>query len=344
VLVSAGREVQRQGEYQGRGELELFELVTLDTAYSNAIADEHYHREMFQNRLSYHTNVVLVALGAIVAGALEAEREWVFRLLGAAAVLVGGLAIATPFMLARIYRHFIEHLDVRERLEVAIGLRNVDALGDSEKLKKKMGDRPSPTPPASLPLPMGVIFNRSWIREGKEWGYFTWMKLLFRTVGLVAVLSGTALALAPDRLGVVARPESGAAVGTPAEQGLSRRLVGLVGAFAPGETCATTEGLESQVTQIVQQLSPTPRRLLFVGVADRRPVSGKVQDSFGNNVGIALSRARCVAGWVSERLAWDLQSAPVDIRVRDASIRSPSTRATGAPEDRLVEVFAYYPR
>jgi hypothetical protein len=319
--------------------------VTLDTAYSNAIADEHYHREMFQNRLSYHTNVVLVALGAIVAGALEAEREWVFRLLGAAAILVGFLAIATPFMLARIYRHFIEHLDVRERLEVEIGLRSVDALGDAKKLKDKMGERPNPTPPASLPLTMGVIFSQSWIREPpkKEWSYFTWMKVVFRTVGVIAVVTGAALVIVPDRLVVVAERESSAA-DTTGDQRLSRRLIGLVGSFEPGETCATTEGLESQVTQIVQQLAPTPRRLLFVGVADRRPFGGKATSSIGNNVGIALSRARCVAGWVSERLAWDLQSAPIDIRVRDASIRMPSTSATGAPEDRLVEVFAYYPR
>lgn len=318
--------------------------MDLEKAYSNAIADEHYHREMFQNRLSYHTNVVLVTLGAVVAGVLEAEREWVFRLLGFAAVLVGVLAIATPLMVARIYRHFVEHLDIRERLEVALGLRNTKALGDSETLRAKMGDRPNPVAPRELPLSLGVLFDRSWVHEAREYGYFAWMKVMFRTVGGIAVVSGAALCLLPDRLGVVPARAVGTSGGATGVERLSRRFVGFVGPFEPSETCITSDILESRVTQIVDHVSaPRARRLLLVGVADRRPVDGRAGRSFGNNTGIALSRARCVAGWISERLAWDQQTAPVDIRVRDASVRTPSARTSGAPEDRVVEVFAYYP-
>lgn len=308
----------------------------MSTAYKTAIADEHYHREIFQSRLGYHTNVVLVALGAVGAALLKAEREWVFRLLGFALLIIGVFAWATPVMIRRIYEHFIENLDLREKLEVALGLRHPNAVADSASLQ---GKRPS-IAAASAPFTAGYLFYESWIRSGKGRGYFSWMKLVFRGLGTVAALAGVALLVSPSRLGVLpqppARPDSAAAMSQPTVE----RSLGVIGPFESGETCVTTNSLDQQVAAIVNQaVASGAPRIIVVGSADRMPIADAGSVAFGNNTGLALARARCVAGWISEALARRAVSSIIDVRVRDAAVRTVSARAVGAAEDRVVEVW-----
>lgn len=160
--------------------------------YKIAISDEHYHRQMFQSRLSYHTNITLALLTAIGAGYLNAKQPVHFLIIAFFSALFSALCFHSIISVKRIYDHFIEMLGVREYLEYELGLRDPNSLenkpsntNDSEKLWNK-----------------AYLYTKPWAATRKRKGYFARMKLLFWSlffIGILSVLVSSLIYLCPDK-------------------------------------------------------------------------------------------------------------------------------------------------
>ncbi len=116
-------------------------------------------------------------------------------------------------------------------------------------------------------------------------------------------------------------------------------LLGTVGPFTSGFACSNLPVLEDGVLKAlsgVQRINPTTIRL--VGSADVQSLRPSLAKEFGNNAGLALTRARCVAGWLAQALG--PRTIPFDLMVQDAVDRSPDAMKHGSASDRRVQVWA----
>jgi hypothetical protein len=116
-------------------------------------------------------------------------------------------------------------------------------------------------------------------------------------------------------------------------------LLGTVGPFTSGFGCSNRPVLEDGVLKAllgVQRISPTTIRL--IGSADAQSLRPSLTKEFGNNAGLALTRARCVAGWLAQALG--PRTIPLDLTVKDAMDRSPDAMKHGRASDRGVQVWA----
>lgn len=153
--------------------------------YRIAIDDEHYHRNMFQSRLSYHTNILIALLAAIGAGYLNAKEPWHFAILGLFSFLFAGLSLHAIGAVQRIYDHFIEMLDEREVLEVRLGLRDKETLDKDRERDSRLLEIDT----AKLYWPHGLFFRKGWVRTRKNKGYFARMKKLLVVFFIIGILS-----------------------------------------------------------------------------------------------------------------------------------------------------------
>ena len=121
--------------------------------------------------------------------------------------------------------------------------------------------------------------------------------------------------------------------------------VGFSVRFGPGQSCPTGRvkpfDILSNATgnfTSVEVLANIIReggvsKLRIVGSADVAPLNEGAKRPYGNNVGLALNRAYCVAG--------DLQAALAEHQVyigTEVSVRAPRDRRTAANDDRSVEI------
>jgi hypothetical protein len=92
--------------------------------------------------------------------------------------------------------------------------------------------------------------------------------------------------------------------------------------------------------QAVSQIEVTHvSRVNIVGVADAMPVGRKLLNEFGNNTGLALSRARCVAGWLTDVLGARNIHLDMTVAARDPADRTVHAWRFGADADRVVQVW-----
>jgi hypothetical protein len=118
-------------------------------------------------------------------------------------------------------------------------------------------------------------------------------------------------------------------------------LVRLIGPFSPGIACSSDPNLKRQIEDAASQIQKTNvSELHIVGQGDAMPVGVEFSNNFGNNAGLALSRAHCVDGWLTDVLA--VRNIHVDstMGVQDANDRSIDALKHGDPADRMVEVWA----
>ena len=80
-------------------------------------------------------------------------------------------------------------------------------------------------------------------------------------------------------------------------------------------------------------------KLAVVGVTDAEPIDERAVIECGNNVGLALSLARCVAGWLTDSLTGKGMHVEMFLSVRDPTDRSSRVRNHGTPDDRIVEIW-----
>jgi len=124
-----------------------------------------------------------------------------------------------------------------------------------------------------------------------------------------------------------------------ANSAIHSELLGTVGPFTSGFACSNLPVLEDGVLKAlsgVQRINPTTIRL--IGSADVQSLRPSLTKEFGNNAGLALTRARCVAGWLAQALG--PRTIPFDLMVQDAVDRSPDAMKHGSASDRRVQVWA----
>jgi hypothetical protein len=175
-----------QGESTEEKELRLYEL---------AIAAEDYNRNLFQSRLSYHTNILVALVTAIGAGYLGAQHKWHFVLVGLFSLLFVWLCVHTEGAVRRSYEHFIECHSRREIMEVRLGLRDPQTIHE-EHVESALATVVTP-----VYWPHGFLFTKAWVKTSGSVGYFVRMRTVFRIfamVGFVSALFAFAVA-APTR-------------------------------------------------------------------------------------------------------------------------------------------------
>lgn len=316
--------------------------AALREQYKVAVEDERHYRGAYQARLAYHTNVVLVSAAAIVASLARMQTVIGVVLLGISLSIVGGFAILTPNALKRLYRHFLEHLDSRERIEVLLGIRHPNGVAAKETVNERMGGtKPEPRPPPpdgrflSQPL-----FTTSWVGNSKK-GYFGWMESGFRVGGGVMVILGLAIAYWADDIVATSRADlgdTGDDLVTSAGH-VSVEIPVAIGPFALGEPCFTDANLVAQVDSavaILRRLSASA--ITLIGSVDAVPMM-EHSPVFRTNAGLASARARCVAGWMVARDAEGMRAVRVSLQNADGGLRL----LPGSPEHRRVFVRALVP-
>jgi MFS family permease len=115
-------------------------------------------------------------------------------------------------------------------------------------------------------------------------------------------------------------------------------LLAIVGPFASGVGCSLLpleHGIQETVSGI-QRVNPT--RVQLVGLADAQSLGHILVKEFGSNTGLAMTRARCVAGWLTQALA--PRTIQLELTAHDAVDRSPKAMKYGSPIDRTVQVLA----
>ena len=126
----------------------------------------------------------------------------------------------------------------------------------------------------------------------------------------------------------------------PRRDGLPKN-VALVRGFSSGSACGTWDGVEDQIKTIAETIERERwTKILVIGSADAAPIGSDRHQQYGNSVGLALSRSRCVAGWLTEILTSKGIHVGMDIRARDAVQRSGQARVAGADSDRVVQIVA----
>jgi hypothetical protein len=112
-----------------------------------------------------------------------------------------------------------------------------------------------------------------------------------------------------------------------------------VGPFSSGVGCSALKILGDDIDKAVsgiQRIKPT--RVRIIGFADAQSLRPNLVKEFGDNRGLAITRARCVAGWLTQALSpriiqWELTS-------HDAVDQSRTAIKNGNPLDRNVQVRA----
>jgi hypothetical protein len=115
-------------------------------------------------------------------------------------------------------------------------------------------------------------------------------------------------------------------------------LLGTVGPFTSGFGCSAIPIEDSVLKALsqIQRINPTKIRL--IGSADVQSLRPSLVREFGNNAGLALTRARCVAGWLTQ--AQQPHPIPLDVTVQDAVDQSLDAMSHGRPSDRRVQIWA----
>lgn len=168
--------------------------------YKIAINDEQYYRQMFHARLSYHTNILVALLTAIGAGYLQARAWHHFFVIALFSLLYVFIARQSTSALQRMYEHFIEMLRFREEMEVRLGLRTLDSIGEPD-LKDTQGLALSPRFWTA-----GPFFKRAWTQSRPAIGYFAQMQTIlgvFIAVGLLSAVVAFIAGLAAIAASVV---------------------------------------------------------------------------------------------------------------------------------------------
>jgi hypothetical protein len=76
--------------------------------------------------------------------------------------------------------------------------------------------------------------------------------------------------------------------------------IATIGPFTAGVGCSVLPVLESRIKEAVSAIQrDRVRSIRIVGVTDAQPIDERAVIEYGNNVGLALSLARCVAGWLT---------------------------------------------
>jgi len=119
------------------------------------------------------------------------------------------------------------------------------------------------------------------------------------------------------------------------------KRIALIGPFSTGVACSTAPNLEKGIEDAASTIQNTDAiKLRIVGGTDAMPLGVRTLKEFGNNNGLALSRARCVEGWLTEILVIRNIHVDATAAVRDATDRSTIAEKNGKDTDRVVEVWA----
>jgi hypothetical protein len=117
--------------------------------------------------------------------------------------------------------------------------------------------------------------------------------------------------------------------------------IAMIRPFSSGVGCSTLPALQPGIAEAVAKIQRDKvSRVRIVGVADAMPISARQENEFGNDVGLALARARCVAGWLTDSLATQGMHVEMTLAVRDPTDRSAEARRNGNPADRIVQIYA----
>jgi hypothetical protein len=139
-----------------------------------------------------------------------------------------------------------------------------------------------------------------------------------------------------DRSSQPSQPTSSTPAGTI--NAVHSELLGTIGPFTSGFGCSALPLEDSVLNALsgIQRVNPSKIRL--IGSADAQSLRPSLAKEFGNNTGLALTRARCVAGWLTQALG--PRSMPLDLTVQDAVDLSPDAMKYGSPKDRRVQVWS----
>lgn len=105
--------------------------------------------------------------------------------------------------------------------------------------------------------------------------------------------------------------------------------------FNSGETCSTRPELVRQLESVVARAKTERwRSVLLQASADA--LSVRADAAFGGNIGIATTRAKCVAGWI-------VDAGPIEVRIEliDNRDRTQDAKTRGAETDRFVAITGY---
>jgi hypothetical protein len=152
--------------------------------YKLAIDDEHYYRDAFNNRLSYHTNILVALITAIGAAYFQAKEMQHYLIISIFSIIFSWMNYQSMKSLERIYNHFIEMLHVREEFEVRLGLRKDDTL-ENILLKSTISYKPKF-------WKFGHLYTKKLVASRHNGGYYARMKkifLLFSFIGIVSFFS-----------------------------------------------------------------------------------------------------------------------------------------------------------
>ncbi len=121
--------------------------------------------------------------------------------------------------------------------------------------------------------------------------------------------------------------------------GLNEKLLATIGPFTSGVGCSTHQSLKDGIDEAVAKIDKGKlTRIRIVGSGDAVPIAKNLAKDFGNNAGLALTRARCVAGWLTDALGAANIHVEMEMTVQDAAERSSNARKDGADGDRVVRV------
>jgi len=114
-----------------------------------------------------------------------------------------------------------------------------------------------------------------------------------------------------------------------------------IGPFPTGVGCSDLPQLESGIAEAASNIEKDKvSGVLIIGGSDAEPISGNFTDNFGNNTGLGLTRARCVAGWLTDTLGTNNIHIDIKFSTQDAVGRSANDRRSGNPLDRIVQIRA----
>jgi hypothetical protein len=163
----------------------------------------------------------------------------------------------------------------------------------------------------------------------------------FRVAVPLTVTSVILLALLPPILflsPILSKPRSVRLAGQGGPVAYGEHIAD-VGPFPPGAGCGNSNRMIAEMKNAAATIRDNRvRKVLVEGSADAVPIGASLAELYGNNTGLALSRARCVAGWLSQSLAAQGAHVEIVIGVRDAVGRTPHHLHFGNGEDREVAI------
>ena len=110
-----------------------------------------------------------------------------------------------------------------------------------------------------------------------------------------------------------------------------------IGPFTSGVGCSTLPNLDLGIAEAILKIQQSKAtKIHIVGSADAMPMGGKLASEFGNNAGLALTRARCVAGWLAGAPGIKDMQVEMSLGIQDATDRSSKALMHGNSEDRFV--------